>query len=213
MKIIGAGLSKTGTKSLARALTALGFQTLHNDMQRLNDVIAGTTPRPDFRRYDDVDAAVDLPSAWFFEELLQAYPDSKCILTVRDEDSWWKSVRAHMGEIFWMVSREQDPDRWDLRCHVYGSADPREFTYRKRYREHNARVQAIAPADRLLVMNVTAGDGWEPLCGFLGLPVPQQPFPHGNERAALAHRANARREAAKVQRRHRGILSRLISLR
>lgn len=214
MEIIGAGLSKTGTKSLSRALTTLGLRTMHNDMQRLSDVLTGTADSPDFRRYDDVDAVVDLPSAWFFEELLQAYPHAKVILTVRDEDAWWQSIRIHMGDTFGMVSREQDPLRWDMRCHVYGSAHPQEFLYRKRYREHNARVQAVVPADRLLVMNVTAGDGWEPLCGFLGLPTPREPFPHGNDRASLAQMVEARRQAAKAQHsRHHSILRRLIAAR
>lgn len=214
MEIIGAGLSKTGTKSLAAALAGLGLRTIHNDMQRLNDVISGTSHSPDFRRYDDADAVLDLPTAWFFEELLQAYPEAKCILTVRDEDAWWQSIRAHMGEIFGMATREQDPVRWDLRCHVYGSAHPQEFIYRKRYREHNARVRAVVPADRLLVMDVTAGDGWAPLCAFLGRQVPQEPFPHGNERGAMAQRAESRRQLAKAQpSRHGGILRRLTAAR
>jgi hypothetical protein len=171
--------------SLARALAMLGLRTLHNDMKRLNDILDGSTPRPDFRRYDDVDAVVDLPSAWFFEELLDAYPEAKCILTVRDEDSWWESVSAHTGEIFTMTAREREPVRWDLRLHAYGSADPREFTYRKRYREHNARVRAVVPPERLLVLDIVGGDGWQPLCRFLDLPVPAEPFPHGNVRAKL----------------------------
>ena len=186
MKIIGAGLSKTGTMSLAKALTILGFRTLHNDMIRLNDILDGTTSDPDFRRYDDVDAVVDLPTSWFFEELLEAYPDAKCILTVRDEDGWWKSVAEHTGEIFPVSSREEHPARWDLRHHVYGSATPFEFTYRKRYREHNARVCATVPPSRLLVLNIVDGDGWMPLCNFLGVPQPAQPFPHGNSREYLA---------------------------
>src|SRR5262245_49667382 len=95
MRILGVGLSKTGTTSLHRALCRLGFKSLHFDDQRLNDVIVGTNDTPDFRRYDDLDAVLDIPAACFFEELMHAYPDCKCILTVRDENQWWRSIESH----------------------------------------------------------------------------------------------------------------------
>jgi hypothetical protein len=84
LKVIGAGLSRTGTLSLCRALQTLGLSCLHFDQQRLNDVVEGRALNPNFRRYDDVDAVVDLPAALFYRELLQAYPESKVILTVRN---------------------------------------------------------------------------------------------------------------------------------
>ncbi|MEQ8356744.1 MAG: sulfotransferase [Kiloniellaceae bacterium] len=195
MKVVGAGLSKTGTMTLSHALRLLGYGTIHNDMLRLNDVIDGTVPRPDFRRYEDIDAVVDLPSAWYYRELLDAYPEAKCILTVREEDSWWRSISAHTREIFPLSSRDQDPLRWDIRCLVYGSADPREFTYRKVYQEHNARVQELVPESRLLVMDIIGGDGWEPLCRFLDAPVPTDPFPHGNSRKNLTQAAKILRSS------------------
>ncbi len=77
MEILGAGLSRTGTKSLTRALDILGFTTIHNDRKRLNPVIFGIDNTPNFRVYDDVDAVTDLPSAYFFRELLHAYPTAK----------------------------------------------------------------------------------------------------------------------------------------
>lgn len=61
MKILGVGLSRTGTYSLAVALRQLGFNTLHYDRERLNDILDGTNPKPDFLRYDDVDAVADVP--------------------------------------------------------------------------------------------------------------------------------------------------------
>ena len=74
MKILGVGLSKTGTKSLTGALQILGFTTLHNDRERLNRIIFGEDNSPDFRIYDDIHVVTDLPSAYFFRELLLAYP-------------------------------------------------------------------------------------------------------------------------------------------
>lgn len=185
MQIVGAGLSKTGTMSLRHALTILGYETLHNDMVRLNEIVSGSVTNKNFRVYDDIDAVVDLPSSWFFEELLEAYPDAKCILTLRDEDAWWRSVHAHFTKIFPLESRDVDPVRWDIRCLAYGSASPQENLYRKRYRDHNARVRSVVPPDRLLVMNIVDGEGWDSLCKFLGHKKPSRPFPHGNLRTNL----------------------------
>jgi hypothetical protein len=216
MKILGVGLSKTGTSSLHRALQILGYSSLHFDEERLVDVLDGSNPTPDFRRYDDVDAVLDLPTAVFYEELLAAYPECRCILTVRDVDSWWRSVsryfndrfpvdlrrRTALGERFHRfssvriaksehyMSPEANRFRARLRRYVYGSATAHEFLYKKRYLEHNDAVRRRIPSDRLLVMDITAGDGWEPLCGFLDLPVPEVPFPRENAWAPSAHAAS-----------------------
>jgi hypothetical protein len=180
MRILGVGLSKTGTTSLHRALGTLGFKSLHFDTKRLNDVIDGTNSNPDFRRYDDVDAVLDIPAACFFEELTQAYPECKCILTVRNEDSWWKSIESHFNTRSPVASKVENSFKWSLRHYVYGSAVAQEFLFRKKYREHNERVIRRVPADRLLVMDVTIGDGWQELCSFLDAPIPTAPFPHQN---------------------------------
>jgi hypothetical protein len=183
MKVIGAGLSKTGTTSLHRALQRLGLDSLHYDEQRLNDIIEGTSSAtPEFRRYDDVDAVLDIPTALFFEELLDAYPDSLCILTVRDEQQWWQSIEHHFNSKSPIHCREDNQFKWQLRHLAYGSATASEFLFRKRYREHNRRVLQTVPARRLLVMDIAAGDGWESLCPFLDCPVPEFPFPHTNRR-------------------------------
>lgn len=207
MKILGVGLSKTGTSSLHAALQLLNFKSLHFDEVRLNDVLDGSNTQPNFRRYDDVDAVLDLPSAYFYEELLAAYPECKCILTTRDADEWWTSVARYFNDRF-PVDRvlrgrvharavrfldrsldrerqywtpEQSRFRIQLRNYVYGSAQAHEYLYKKKYREHNERVLRTVPPERLLVMNVTAGDGWANLCPFLGLPIPATPFPHENK--------------------------------
>lgn len=182
MRILGVGLSRTGTTSLHRALGILGFKSLHYDQSRLNDVLDGSNPNPDFRRYDDVDAVTDIPTAWFYDELLSAYPDCRCVLTVRDEDAWWRSVQAHFQKPW---QPEKDPFKVRLRTYVYGSLTPHEFLFRKRYREHNDRVRRVVPPDKLLVMNIPAGDGWTVLCPFLGVPVPAAPFPQHDRSLAV----------------------------
>jgi hypothetical protein len=200
MRLVGAGLSKTGTTSLHRALGTLGFRSLHYDTKRLNDILDGSVSDPDFRRYDDVDAVLDIPSACFFEELLAAYPDSKCILTVRDEDAWWKSIEAHFNQKSPVRTSKDNPFKWRLRHYVYGSATAQEFLFRKRYREHNERVISTVPAERLLVLDITAGDGWEKLCSFLNIAEPNALFPHVNQQDeySVDHQARAIAELAKL---------------
>lgn len=198
LKIIGAGLSRTGTNSLRNALEMLGFSCIHYDRTRLNDILDGSTPNPDFRRYDDVDAVADLPSAYFYRELMQAYPGSKVILTVREIDAWWKSISTHftvhgvpetssirqklsrrLGLSSWLWKEdEHDVFRRTLRLYVYGSTTPKEFLYKKKYADYNDQVVATVPPERLLIMDIAAGDGWDKLCPFLGAPVPDQAFPH-----------------------------------
>ena len=193
MQIVGAGLSKTGTKSLHYALTTLGYKSINYDNRRLNDILDGSTRNPDFRRYDDIDAVVDLPAAFFFEELLAAYPDAKCILTHREEDSWWRSVETHFNDLVPVSKPQDDPFRWRIRTLAYGSSIAEEGRYRRAYREHNARVRATVPRERLLVMDIVAGQGWETLCPFLGVEPPDAAFPHRNKQAAIRAGVRAKR--------------------
>ena len=181
MKILGVGLSKTGTTSLNEALKILGLNSLHWEPERLREVLDGSDSKPDFRYYDDVDAVTDLPAAYFYDELLEAYPETKCILTIRDETDWWKSIEAYFNKTYPAKSLEEDFLGCRERNYIYGSTTAYEFLYRKKYREHNERVISKVPSHQLLVMNIIAGDGWETLCPFLDVPTPSVPFPHINK--------------------------------
>src|SRR5438105_1086381 len=121
MKIVGAGLSRTGTTSLHRALNFLGFRSLHYAPERLADILDGRARNPSFRRYDDVDAVVDVPAAFFYRELLEAYPESSCILTLRHEDDWWSSISGFFARMPPFPSPEQERLRQLVRTCVYGS--------------------------------------------------------------------------------------------
>jgi hypothetical protein len=180
MRILGAGLSKTGTTSLARALTTLGFGTIHGDKSRLRSVVAGADNSPDFRVYDDIDAVTDVPTAYFYEELLEAYPGLRVILTTRAEDAWWQSIQHHFNVRYPISQQDADDFRFATRNLIYGSVVAKEYLFRKKFREHNSRVIATVPADQLLVMDVTNGDGWGSLCEFVDRPVPPEAFPHAN---------------------------------
>ena len=147
----------------------------------------------------DYRAIVDWPGAYFWRELTSAHPDAKVILTVRDPDRWYASTLA---TIFNYRTRVHDDDALServrlllLRVGMLGARGGLQFiddviwqqTFDGRFRErayalrvfheHNQAVQTIIPADRLLVFDVK--HGWEPLCQFLGVPVPAgEPFPH-----------------------------------
>lgn len=188
MKVFGAGLSKTGTTSLQEAFTLLGYKTLGFHADRLHDAVVHGRDDANFRVYDDKDAVFDLPVAHYYEQLAAAYPEAKFILTLRDEDEWWPSIENHFflrpvkyPRLFDLPRRRAyKVFRRALRERVYGSASPVEDLYRQHYREHNARVQSVIPADRLLVMNIMAGDGWDKVCEFIGVDKPNTPFPYKN---------------------------------
>lgn len=201
LSIVGAGLSRTGTYSLHFALEILGFRGLHPDGGRLDDVLSGVNQNPDFRRFDDVDAVGDIPYSYFYREIYDAYPGSKVILTVRNIEDWWKSVAVLFNEfapipesprLVHRISQKlgfgwkEDASvaaRRRTRAYVYGSSVAREFLYKKKYAEHNALVKATIPPERLLVMDICAGEGWEKLCPFLGTSIPNVRFPHTNKSA------------------------------
>jgi hypothetical protein len=216
MKVLGVGLGRTGTLSLHRAFEMLHLKSIHYDQIRLRDVLDGSNSRPNFRRYDDVDAVTDIPTGYFYKEILEAYPDCKAVLTVRDAESWWQSSIKHndqdpVGEaspwqralalVSTTAAARLDRHRFKtyVRNYVYGSAVPREFLYKRKFLEYNERVRMDIPADRLLVMNIIAGDGWELLCPFLGVPIPSDPFPHENKLAGTPPPAAAVQNERRVQ--------------
>ena len=201
MKVICAGLAKTGTTSLAKALQVLGYNVYdfpeHFQFHRQEWLDSFETDRhPNFKEiYDGVDAVTDVPPAFWFEEISATFPEAKVILTVRDsEDAWLKSWKGHlqlnlqlMGRLYMKILFFILPSLArikhfveTLRPAIYGSSNPKATAlYRVKYRQHNERVKAVIPAENLLVFNVK--QGWKPLCEFLGCElVPSTPFPRAN---------------------------------
>lgn len=198
MKVICAGLSKTGTKSLASALRVLGYTvydfpehtSIHLDEWR---AIYHEGETLDFATmYEGVDAITDLPAAFWFEEILQKFPEAKIILTVRDSDEVWvQSWVKHLqmtrdldlfSKLAYLLCEKPRKlldfyNAEDLA--VYGSVNPTSTTlFKKKYNTHNERVKAVIPPEKLLVYNVK--QGWEPLCKFLKVDVPSRDFPREN---------------------------------
>jgi len=206
LRVIGAGLSRTGTFSLKRALEQLGVGRCyhmhelfaHPEHAAVWERAAAGDAVDWERLFDGYGAACDAPPCLFWRELSERYSDAKVILTVRDPRDWYESMRSTVVELMQDPSLLPDPSMRDvllasrrlvLDGFCGGRFDDIDATLR-RYADHCARVQATISADRLLVYEVV--QGWAPLCAFLELPVPNEPFPHTNQRDAFRARANLR---------------------
>jgi hypothetical protein len=179
-KVFGLGLSKTGTTSLHHAFEKLGLRSAHYPVKP--DLLQAR-----FDCFDDFDAYGDTPVVSYYREIDAAYPGSKFILTVREVDAWLRSMKRLLG-----LERMLKPFAWHMLSVVYGVHQFHEERLRRVYEHHVRDVQGYfegRPGD-LLVLDITAGEGWEKLCPFLGRPVPRAPFPHsaspGSEPRAAA---------------------------
>jgi len=202
LRVVGSGLGRTGTKSLKEALEVLlGAPCYHmvecfqhpDHPARWHAAITGEPVDWD-DLLDGYAAAVDWPAAACWPALADAYPDALILHSERPADAWFRSADATILEGF-KKPREQWPAPgedawWDMAVAMFEG-----FTLELHDREAviaaverwNADVRATAPSDRLLVWQT--GDGREPICDALGLPVPDQPFPHTNTTAEFRARA------------------------
>ncbi len=205
LQVIGAGFGRTGTLSLQRALDDLGFGPTYH----MNDVFRNPSHAQLWLDYADTGVAdwdslfekyratVDFPACCAWRDLYEKYPEAKVVLTVRDPDSWWESTAGVLYPTRtlypgWLKRLIPFTQRWlDMvdRLVWSGTFDGRflDRTHATQvFRDHLRQVQAHCEPDRLLVFEVS--QGWQPLCDFLGVPVPAGPFPHLNDSASLRRR-------------------------
>lgn len=203
-KVFGLGLSRTGTRSLTAALQVLGWRTVHYPVDRATlECLARGDVR--FAALEHYDGITDITVAPYYEDLDHAYPGSKFVLTVRDEESWLRSCRNHWSHRpAWQQGEGEEHEihmeiRRFLRAAVYASYEFHEERFRRAYRRHVESVKryfADRPND-LLVLAVTAGEGFEKLAPFLGVPVPARPFPHEGKRLSERIAAEARAQSGR----------------
>jgi hypothetical protein len=202
LSIIGSGLGRTGTKSLHAALNRLGFGPTHhmfevfNQQERIPLWIEAGEGRADWEAiFEGYRSAVDYPTAAFWRELADTYPDAKVIHTLRDPDQWFESTQTTIfrPDGFAATAMESGGVMADFFKAVIrdfpGRLNDRAFMT-DYFRRHTEAVKAAIAPERLLVYEVR--EGWAPLCGFLGVPVPDEPFPAQNDRAEFAARIAAR---------------------
>lgn len=208
IKIIGAGLPRTGTNTLKESLEKLGYKKTYHMKELLvhpenlhywtSLKETGTTKWEEL--YNGYQATVDFPAYPWYKEHMKQYPDAKVILTVRPFDKWYTSVHSTI----WQAGPQTVPQkiamlskllfnprlRSVIKCVKFaksnifgvtmqGKFDDKAFA-EKMFNKHVADVKAHVPADKLLVYDVS--EGWAPLCKFLNVPEPSEPIPHLNKK-------------------------------
>jgi hypothetical protein len=193
LQVIGAGWGRTGTMSLKKALEALGFGPCHHMMEVIANQaslplwIAAGEGRADWdAMFSGYASMVDFPGCTYWRELADYYPDAKVLLSVRDPEEWFESTQATIfspAAVKLMGNSPLEPFiRTNVWRHFGDRIHDREFMI-DAFTRHVADVQRSVAPERLLTYSVS--EGWEPLCAFLGVPVPATPFPRSNSREEM----------------------------
>lgn len=210
MRLIGAGLPRTATTSQKIALEMLGLGPCYHMINVLGDLslvpiwrraLAGERPWQEI--FDGFGSTVDWPGSFFYQELMEVYPDAKVLLSVREPEGWERSMRdtiwgvlygdtlAHdlsaareRVEPLWRQYNELVKEMWDRAGLL--SSHGSHWPVGSAMLAYNQEVRATVPPERLLVWSPS--DGWEPLCEFVGVPVPDAPFPRVNDTEAFTER-------------------------
>lgn len=172
-KIFCIGFHKTGTKSLTSSLRQLGFSVKGRFGVNDRNIKFNALEKSE-KFINNYDAFQDNPWPILFKELDKLVPNSKFILTVRNNESWVKSVVNYFG------NNETEMRKW---IYGYGSPVNNEKVYLSIYKKHNNSVKEYFSKRKsdLLIMDIEHGSGWHELCSFLELDdIPQSPFPHEN---------------------------------
>jgi hypothetical protein len=204
LKVIGAGFGRTGTLSLKSALDALGLGPCyhmvethaHPEHEAMWLALAegkATDWRPMLKGYA---STVDWPTTYFWKQLAAANPGAKIILTLRDPEAWFASAAATIFarmiefETLRAETLRPDPSAVDpvRRRHMemvntivvektFGGSLDKDHAIAV-FNAHNDEVRRTVAREKLLVYE--SGEGWEPLCAFLDVPVPAKPYPKVN---------------------------------
>jgi hypothetical protein len=205
MKVIGAGYGRTGTMSLKAALEEIGQgPTFHmidliREPERLPDwQAAADGEKVDWTRVlAGYESTVDWPGCTFWRDMVETWPDAPVLLNVRDPEAWYRScldsihAAKGMGLAGELGGGSEQPPSVEVMQFINGMIWQGTFGGRfedkdhaiEVFHRHVADIKAAVPADRLLVYDIS--EGWEPLCAFLGVEVPDHPMPHLNDTASF----------------------------
>lgn len=194
LKVIGAGFGRTGTNSLKLALEELGFGPCHhmheisNNPSLLPDWVAAANGESVNwgEVFENFGSQVDWPGARYWRELADYFPDAKVVLSVRDPEKWYASIMNTIAVSFRTRREIGDVDRMALLEMAYETVGKQIFNERlddcdyaiRVFNDHISQVQKEIASNRLLTFN--SEEGWEPLCKFLKVPVPDTDFPNIN---------------------------------
>ncbi|HET9341333.1 MAG TPA: sulfotransferase [Candidatus Eremiobacteraceae bacterium] len=199
MQVIGAGFGRTGTLSLKTALDRLGFGPCYHMVEVIENPAHAEAwykachgGSVDYSVFDGYRSVVDWPAVHYWRELIEHYPKAKVVLSIRDPESWYKSVS---DTIYGRITTPVAPDapEWQRRHRAMTRKIVLKETFGGRFLDkkhalevferHNDEVRKTVPPSRLFVYSVK--EGWAPLCDFLGVPVPDEPFPRVNDTASF----------------------------
>ena len=171
--------------------------------------MSGELSAQDWRQFiksEGLSASVDYPMSLYWKDLVELYPDAKVLLTIRDPVRWYSSVQNTIRRSVWFLQESWLSIPLHLLARLsgktlspsviktvtaptylgpkypggmFGAVDGGHEAAAQFYNDWNAQVIKEVPADRLQVFDVK--EGWEPLCKFLGVPQPDQPFPNTND--------------------------------
>ncbi|HJL62225.1 MAG TPA: sulfotransferase [Pseudomonadales bacterium] len=195
LKLIGAGFGRTGTLSMKLALEQIGLGPCHHMMEVFGkpDHIALWQAAADGESVDWEEvfegyrSAVDWPVCYFWKELAELYPDAKLLLTRRDPQKWYDSASNTIFKGLASTGEENDRESLDSQRRMVnklivdntfdGDLTDREAAIDV-FNKHNQEVIDTIDPKRLLVFE--ASQGWEPLCEFLGVDIPDTAYPRTN---------------------------------
>jgi len=215
IKVIGAGFGRTGTMSLQAGLEELGFKKCHHMTQikksrkglKLWYEVSQGKPVNWDDLFEGYQATVDWPACTFYKELVQHYPNAKVVLTVREPERWYDSTRSTIfvsSRIYprWMrllipkLRRFEIVDRIIWKDTFHGRFTDKQHAIRV-FNQHIEEVKKTILPEKLLIYEVK--QGWEPLCEFLDVPIPQdKPFPHFNDKSEYPKRIKQRQRIVKL---------------
>ncbi|MBW4573892.1 MAG: hypothetical protein KME08_01255 [Aphanothece sp. CMT-3BRIN-NPC111] len=209
IKVIGAGFGRTGTLSLKKALEELGFSKCYHMVELLEhpehvtfwENASQEKPVDWDTLFKGYQATVDFPGYRYYRQLMQHYPDAKVLLSIRDPESWYESTlntifkvepkglqklkitlqlpfSPRLRRLIRMFRLTKDVWQRDFQ----GKFSDKQHAL-KVFDQHIEEVKRVVLPERLLVYQVK--EGWKPLCRFLDVPVPDQPFPHLNDRVTF----------------------------
>jgi Sulfotransferase domain len=205
-------MPRTGTLTQKMALEMLGLGPCYHMVDVLADLDQAALwesaldgEHPWEQIFDGFHSTVDWPGGYFYRELIDVYPEAKVLLSVREPEAWERSMRQtvwavrHGESLIRLLSSAQahvspqwqgflqmiDRLVWEGNgTFASGHATPEQLI--ETMNRHTEEVRRSVPPERLLVWSVA--EGWEPLCEFLELPVPEEPFPHINDRTEFLNR-------------------------
>jgi len=199
VQIVEIGMPRTATRSMAQAVRNLGYTVSHGigftkfinkdestrlKKERLLRLLCGNIPEFPYDNYEYVGNFSHL----HWKQLAEMKPDLKFILTIRDEDDWWKGCKNSWAKNrryrslriikSGRIEENQIPTAITV-FHLYGCYNLNEFCWKDGFKRHNDEVLSyFKDSDRLLVHNVFEGDGWKTLCSFLDTNIPETEYPH-----------------------------------